>query len=205
VLGVTSPGDLGYVHCEAAIRSASTSLCSDVTTDLRSPATGKVGLGEGTRGSVHADSSQAAHIDQLCCQGVGALVVIRAHQLKEYRHQPPRDVRILGGFEIRFRPHDPSRGSSKFSEPGGHLRPVDFGGMAEAPLDADERLELCDLFDEFGPSVPTLLEGPTWTSAGAGHWSWAPTCWIRGRRSDVPPDQDFTRFRMAVISYARID
>jgi uncharacterized protein (TIGR03085 family) len=30
------------------------------------------------------------------------------------------------------------------------------------PLDAQERLELCDLFDELGPSVPTLLEG--WTA-----------------------------------------
>jgi uncharacterized protein (TIGR03085 family) len=27
------------------------------------------------------------------------------------------------------------------------------------PLDTQERLELCDLFDELGPSVPTLLEG----------------------------------------------
>ena len=30
------------------------------------------------------------------------------------------------------------------------------------PLDIQERLELCDLFDELGPSVPTLLEG--WTA-----------------------------------------
>ncbi len=30
------------------------------------------------------------------------------------------------------------------------------------PLDTQERLELCDLFDELGPSVPTLIEG--WTS-----------------------------------------
>ena len=30
------------------------------------------------------------------------------------------------------------------------------------PLDAQERLELCDLFDELGPSVPTLLDG--WTA-----------------------------------------
>jgi uncharacterized protein (TIGR03085 family) len=34
--------------------------------------------------------------------------------------------------------------------------------MAHVPLDARERLELCDLFDELGPSVPTLLEG--WTA-----------------------------------------
>jgi uncharacterized protein (TIGR03085 family) len=34
--------------------------------------------------------------------------------------------------------------------------------MADVPLDTHERLELCDLFEEFGPSVPTLLEG--WTS-----------------------------------------
>jgi len=33
---------------------------------------------------------------------------------------------------------------------------------AEVPLDARERLELCDLFDELGASVPTLLEG--WTA-----------------------------------------
>ena len=30
------------------------------------------------------------------------------------------------------------------------------------PLDTQERLELCALFDELGPSVPTLLEG--WTA-----------------------------------------
>jgi uncharacterized protein (TIGR03085 family) len=30
------------------------------------------------------------------------------------------------------------------------------------PLDAQERGELCDLFDELGPSVPTLLDG--WTA-----------------------------------------
>jgi uncharacterized protein (TIGR03085 family) len=34
--------------------------------------------------------------------------------------------------------------------------------MVEVPLDTQERLELCDLFDELGPSVPTLLEG--WTA-----------------------------------------
>jgi uncharacterized protein (TIGR03085 family) len=34
--------------------------------------------------------------------------------------------------------------------------------MADVPLDMQERLELCDLFDELGPAVPTLLEG--WTA-----------------------------------------
>jgi uncharacterized protein (TIGR03085 family) len=34
--------------------------------------------------------------------------------------------------------------------------------MAELPFDAQERLELCVLFDELGPSAPTLLEG--WTA-----------------------------------------
>ncbi|MFZ1179109.1 MAG: TIGR03085 family metal-binding protein [Mycobacterium sp.] len=34
--------------------------------------------------------------------------------------------------------------------------------MADVPLDTQERLELCDLFDELGPSVPTLLDG--WTA-----------------------------------------
>jgi uncharacterized protein (TIGR03085 family) len=34
--------------------------------------------------------------------------------------------------------------------------------MADVPLDAQERNELCDLLDELGPSVPTLLEG--WTA-----------------------------------------
>ena len=33
--------------------------------------------------------------------------------------------------------------------------------MADLPLDAQERLALCDLFEELGPDVPTLLEG--WT------------------------------------------
>jgi len=31
--------------------------------------------------------------------------------------------------------------------------------MAGVLLDAQERVELCDLFDKLGPSVPTLLEG----------------------------------------------
>ncbi|SOX54841.1 TIGR03085 family protein [Mycobacterium ahvazicum] len=34
--------------------------------------------------------------------------------------------------------------------------------MADVWLDTQERLELCDLFDELGPSVPTLLDG--WTA-----------------------------------------
>jgi len=34
--------------------------------------------------------------------------------------------------------------------------------MADVPLDTQERHELCDLLDELGPSVPTLLEG--WTA-----------------------------------------
>ena len=40
--------------------------------------------------------------------------------------------------------------------------PVDSGCVADVPLDTQERLELCDLLDELGPSVPTLLEG--WTA-----------------------------------------
>ena len=34
--------------------------------------------------------------------------------------------------------------------------------MADVPLDAQERFELCDLLDELGPSAPTLLTG--WTA-----------------------------------------
>ena len=34
--------------------------------------------------------------------------------------------------------------------------------MADVPLDVRERRELCDLFDELGPTVPTLLAG--WTA-----------------------------------------
>jgi uncharacterized protein (TIGR03085 family) len=34
--------------------------------------------------------------------------------------------------------------------------------VGDVPLDAAERASLCDLFDELGPSVPTLLDG--WTS-----------------------------------------
>ncbi|HEY5077996.1 MAG TPA: TIGR03085 family protein, partial [Acidimicrobiia bacterium] len=34
--------------------------------------------------------------------------------------------------------------------------------MAEPPFDAQERRELCNLFAELGPFVPTLLEG--WTA-----------------------------------------
>ncbi len=34
--------------------------------------------------------------------------------------------------------------------------------MADIPLDAQERLELCDLFDELGPAALTLLDG--WTA-----------------------------------------
>jgi uncharacterized protein (TIGR03085 family) len=39
---------------------------------------------------------------------------------------------------------------------------LDFGGMADVPLDMQERRELCDLLDELGPCVPTLLDG--WTA-----------------------------------------
>jgi uncharacterized protein (TIGR03085 family) len=34
--------------------------------------------------------------------------------------------------------------------------------MADVPLDSQERLALCNLLDDLGPSVPTLLEG--WTA-----------------------------------------
>ncbi|ORW32547.1 hypothetical protein AWB91_11435 [Mycobacterium paraense] len=34
--------------------------------------------------------------------------------------------------------------------------------MADVPLDAQERVRLCASFEEFGPSVPTLLDG--WTA-----------------------------------------
>jgi uncharacterized protein (TIGR03085 family) len=34
--------------------------------------------------------------------------------------------------------------------------------MANVPLDTQERRGLCDLFDELGPSVPTLIDG--WTA-----------------------------------------
>lgn len=40
--------------------------------------------------------------------------------------------------------------------------PVEFAGMADVPLDTQERRELCDLLDQLGPTVPTLLEG--WTA-----------------------------------------
>ena len=40
--------------------------------------------------------------------------------------------------------------------------PVDFHGVADVPLDTQERYELCDLFEQLGPSVPTLLDG--WTA-----------------------------------------
>src|ERR1700687_3228721 len=39
---------------------------------------------------------------------------------------------------------------------------LDSGDMADVSLDTQERLELCDLLDELGPCVPTLLEG--WTA-----------------------------------------
>jgi uncharacterized protein (TIGR03085 family) len=41
-------------------------------------------------------------------------------------------------------------------------RVLNSGSMADVPLDTQERLELCNLLDEVGPSVPTLLEG--WTA-----------------------------------------
>src|SRR5438105_2327642 len=39
---------------------------------------------------------------------------------------------------------------------------VDFAGMGDLAFDAQERRTLCDVFDELGPSVATLLEG--WTA-----------------------------------------
>ncbi len=43
-----------------------------------------------------------------------------------------------------------------------HAAAVNCGRMADVALDTQERLALCDLLDELGPSVPTLLEG--WTA-----------------------------------------
>jgi uncharacterized protein (TIGR03085 family) len=37
-----------------------------------------------------------------------------------------------------------------------------MSASTDGPLDAQERLALCDLFDELGPSAPTLLDG--WTT-----------------------------------------
>ena len=42
------------------------------------------------------------------------------------------------------------------------VSPAADGKAFMVPLDTQERLELCDLFDELGPSVPTLLDG--WTA-----------------------------------------
>jgi uncharacterized protein (TIGR03085 family) len=42
------------------------------------------------------------------------------------------------------------------------LASVDSGFVADIPLDAQERLELCRLFEELGASAPTLLDG--WTA-----------------------------------------
>lgn len=41
-------------------------------------------------------------------------------------------------------------------------QPVGARGVADVPLDAQERLELCDLLEELGPAVATLIEG--WTA-----------------------------------------
>ena len=42
------------------------------------------------------------------------------------------------------------------------VSPAAGGEAVMVPLDAQERRELCDLFEELGPSVPTLLDG--WTA-----------------------------------------
>jgi uncharacterized protein (TIGR03085 family) len=42
------------------------------------------------------------------------------------------------------------------------VSPATDAKASMVPLDAQERLELCDLFDEVGPSAPTLLDG--WTA-----------------------------------------
>jgi uncharacterized protein (TIGR03085 family) len=45
------------------------------------------------------------------------------------------------------------------SSKGQTADPRKSGGMAEVPLDAQERHELCHLLDELGPSAPTLVQG----------------------------------------------
>src|SRR6266849_5539522 len=75
--------------------------------------------------------------------------------------------------------------------------------MAEPPFDAQERLELCDLFAELGPFVPTLLEG--WTANDlAAHIVLRERDLIAGPCIVLPgPFQRFTERRRARIAERR--
>ena len=59
----------------------------------------------------------------------------------------------------RTRDLDVVRGAPQVATPPGS---VGVGGVDYLALDAQERRNLCDVFDELGPSVATLLEG--WTA-----------------------------------------
>ena len=79
--------------------------------------------------------------------------------------------------------------------------------MADASPDMQERLELCDLLDELGPSAPTLLEG--WTAhdlaahlvlrnttplpALASFCRVASNVWLNGVGSKLAQREDFAR------------
>ena len=75
--------------------------------------------------------------------------------------------------------------------------------MADAPLDTQERLELCNLLDELGPSVPTLLDG--WTANDlAAHIVLRERDFVAGPCIVMPgPFQRFAERRRAELAQSR--
>ena len=75
--------------------------------------------------------------------------------------------------------------------------------MADVPLDTQERLELCNLLDELGPSVPTLLDG--WTAHDlAAHIVLRERDFVAGPCIVIPgPFQRFAERRRAELAQSR--
>ncbi len=80
---------------------------------------------------------------------------------------------------------------------------VNLNNMAEVPLDTQERLALCGLFDRLGPSVPTLLAG--WTAHDlAAHIVLRERDLIAGPCIVLPgPFQRFAERRRARLAHSR--
>jgi uncharacterized protein (TIGR03085 family) len=72
--------------------------------------------------------------------------------------------------------------------------------MADVPLDTQERLELCDLFDALGPSAPTLID--SWTAhALAAHLVLREHDLVAGPCLVLPgPFQRFAERRRAILA-----
>ena len=98
---------------------------------------------------------------------------------------------------------EPVPASATYVTAAARRAPVDSGGVADVLLDTQERLGLCDLLDEVGPSVPTLLEG--WTAHDlAAHFVLREHDLVAGPCLVLPgPFQRFAEWRRARLAQSK--